>query len=307
MLTARESAADLLRFLSIGQRSIPPDGIEDDPLPHVLNAQNQALAECGTLGPIFHFRARRSGLIRATVTLAAGESWILGCSIKFTGEPWNEIIAWNNATKVATLLNPFISAGSGSGTVYCDSVAVDSDVLQVLEPVAIADGKPLVAVSNLNAIHSGQYQYWRDDDYARGRTLTTASRDTSILDHPNAYWIDSMWRVSGAPAKRFRLAPMPAVAAVLNYRARIQPPVLVTADIYDEGDPDEDPGTEIPFDDALARSVFQPIARQIFTGSPMFKSAEAKKEIAAGYEKAYAIAQRMNPQAAGGFRIGPGF
>ncbi len=320
MLTARESADDLLRFLLVTQRDYPPAATEDDPLPHVLRAQNQALAECATFGPIFHFTGNRSAVIEATVTLAAnawtarattvtlpaGASWILGCSIKFDAEPWNEIIAWNNGTKVATLLNPFLASGTGSCAVYCDSVTADSDVLQVLGPVAIADGGTLVPRQNLNGIRANQNVNWSDNDYGFRGTNPT-SRSIAIEPAPRCYWVDKQWRTSGAAPKRIRLAPMPTQAAILNYRARIQPPILTVDDLYDDGDPTADPGTEIPFEDAIARTVYQPIVRQIFTGSPMFKSAEAKKQIAEDYAKAISIAKQMRPQGPSGHSSEPGY
>ena len=93
---------------------------------------------------------------------------------------------------------------------------------------------------------------------------------------------------------------------MLHYRARVAPGSFAISDIYDAENPDADPGAVIPLDDATARALFLPIARQRFTACPFFRNDNALPEIKRQYAAAYEIAKKMKPQAQGGFWIQPG-
>jgi hypothetical protein len=320
-MTLREAAVDLLSYLSPEQRSIPCDAEADDPLPEVLLALRGALEEMGALGPLWQFRARRGARLHApadvtvtvsegqdTITLGAGFAWARGCSVKLPGEPWNEILDYDAGSGVATLLQSFGASASGvTARIYADCVALPDDVLKVLGPVSIADSHTLTAISNLAQWQSVTYHLWRDDDYGRSGVPVAAVRRTDDPGAPRFYFVDTHFQQGYAAAeKRLRLAPMPEQGLVLHYRARVAPGSFSIADIYDAEHPDTDPGTVIPLDDATARALFLPIARQRFTACPFFRNDNALPEIKRQYAAAYEIAKKMKPQAQGGFWIQPG-
>jgi hypothetical protein len=311
-VTARQAAEDLLSYLNPEQRTFPPTATEDNPLPWVLRALNGGLSETATLGPLFYFRGPKATTIYAPVTLAvtggwtagastavlaSGPAWLPGCSIKIGAEPWNEIVAWNSGTSTATLLNPHMANGTGNALVYCDSVAVDTDVLQVMPPVNIADGHKLKALSNRNQLFRHQYDLWREDDFGFMGGSVRATRNVTTQPRPTVYWVDTNWRLADASKakKRIRLGPMPTELSILQYRARLQPIVLVTTDLYATLTPSVDPGTALPFDDAIVYEVFLPIARKKFTACPLFRSAEHRKSIDEQYIEARAAAKDMSP------------
>ncbi|WP_038164935.1 hypothetical protein [Verrucomicrobium sp. BvORR106] len=321
-MTVRQSVNDLLGYLTPEQRTIPAANGEDDPLPACLAAINGALTELATLGPLWQFRARRGARIYSPTTvtiptLTAGQStftldgpwqdWMLGCSIQLPGDPWNEIVSRSGTT--VTLLHPIVhSAGSNvSAIVFCDCVTAGSDVLQVLRPVAIADGHELSPVNNLSDLQASVYQYWPQEDYGRMTNRSTAVRRTGTEPAPRFYWADTNYVASAvATASRIRLGPMPNAEMILHFRARISPPQYTIADVHSGPPGYTDPGTNIPLRPDLVETIFQPIARQRFTGSPLFRNDNAVGEIKRQYEAAYAIARQMRPQGASGVFLQPG-
>jgi hypothetical protein len=320
-MTVRDATNDLISCLSPEQRVIPADPQGDDPLPEVLTALRGALEEMGTLGPLWQFRARKGARLHAptnvtvsvtagqdTVTLGTGFDWAKGCSFKLDAEPWNEIVDYDSSSGVATMLQTIGNTGTNvTAHLYADCVVLPDEVLKVLGPVSIADSHTLTAISNLGQWQSVTYHLWRNDDYGFDSVPVAATRRTDDAGAPRFYFVDTHFQPGYAAAeKRLRLAPMPTHECVLHYRARIAPGAFDLTDIYDPAHPDNDPGTVIPLDDATARAVFLPIARQRFTACPFFRNDSALPEIKRQYAAAYEIARKMRPQAQGGFWMLPG-
>ena len=319
-MTVYEATTALLRYLKPEQRTLPPAATEDDPLPDCLVAMNSGLSEFLTLGPLFQFRAPLSARIYAPTTITIASitdeastfsytslpSWMVGCSILISGEAtWNQIVSYSGTT--VTLRNPIINgAGTNvSAQVFCDSISLPSNVLQVLPPVALADAYELSPVKNENELNCVVYDYWRTEDYGRNASTNRAQRRTNESPAPRVYWNDTYYGGGAtAGAQRLRLGPMPTADNILNYRARISTPRYVTADIHSGGTP---ASVEIPVRADLADTVLMPIIRQRFTVSPLFRNDSALPEIKRDYEAAYAIAKKMRPQGASGIRVQPGF
>ncbi len=324
MFTVRQTVTHLLSFLDAEQRTIPAARTEDDPIPACLTAIHGGLSELGTLGPLWQVRARKSATIYApttftiptltqggtsfTLTAPTWQSWMLGCSIKI-GDRWNEIIGRDENTVL--LLNPELTTyGTNvSATVWCDCIQLPDNVLQVLGPVAIADGYELIAAKNLSDIHQAVYDYWRTEDYGFGSFTTNARRRTADSPGPRLYWHDTQYTGSTAPAvSRLRLGPMPISLCVLNYRARMSTPTFTQSDVYNAvTDVSADPGVRIPVRDDLIETVFLPIVRQRFTAAAIFRNESVLGEFKRQYEAALEIARKMKPQTASGGCVQPGY
>ncbi len=322
--TVRQAVMDLLRFLDAEQRTLPAAAAEDDPVPACLSAVHGALSELSTLGPPWQFRARRSAVIHAPVTVTipsvgqeassfalsapTWQDWMLGCSIQIGNEPWNEITGREGTT--VTLLHPVLDGfgANVSARVYGDCVRLPANVMQVMGPVTIADHYELRPAHNLSQIHQALYDCWRNEDYGRDATMAAARRRTVDSPGPRLYWHDMAYDGTSAPASsRLRLGPMPQSRAILHYRARLSSPRFTEDDVYVCADPSTDPGTVIPVREDLIDTVFLPIARQRFTASPLFRNDSALGELKRQYEAAHAIARQMQPQAAAGSVVCAGF
>ena len=116
-----------------------------------------------------------------------------------------------------------------AATVYCDSLTLDSDVLEVIAPVMVADRYELTPVDGISAIRYWQYEDGYGD-YGRGfwrsQRRSRQARGTFAYQ-PQAYFVDTYLREdmsSAEPALRMRVAPMPNTSMVIQYRAKIEPP-----------------------------------------------------------------------------------
>ncbi len=314
-LTVRETVNSALAYLDSEQRNIPPSATADNPLPSILDAIHGAMQELVCLGPPFQLKAPRSYLVKPPAaitvpTLTAGattfsltilQGWLdyfLGCSVLFTGETtYNQIIG--RASTTVTLLNPIRTGGTNvTGTVYCDSIILDTDVIQVLRPVTIVGRTQLQPLARLDdvlfALHGTTWDSPDNSD-------AIVSRNTT--GNPAFYFVDQFYSsVLSEPVKRLRLAPMPSrlTSDDLTIQAILSAPTFDTDDIYGAGPGYADPGVAIPVPDPFAISVFLPVMLQRLTGSPYWRNKEAAVEINRQYTAARAIITKMFPQAADG-------
>jgi len=331
--TVRQAVEDLYLYLKKEQRGFPPaDDCYSDLCKVAADALTAAMQEFASLGPLYAFRRSKAVEVHApksielTTVPASGrsvtvnpidwEDWMEGCSISISGhDDWNEILEYDSNTNTATLLNPLI-AGAGSNvaaTVYCDSLTLDADVLEVIAPVTVADRYELAPVDGIQAI-----RYWNYEDgygdygrgFWRGQRRRRSSKGTTAYQ-PQAYFVDTYMREDlsmAEPELRMRIAPMPDRPMVIQYRAKIEPPRYSCADVYDPDDvanPPADPGIQLPIPNQFVESIFMPIARQRWTRVPYFRNDNAIGEIARQYDIALQIARDNRPQSRSGHRYGP--
>lgn len=319
-LTVRTVVDDLLSYLNANQRTIPPDATVDNPLTWALQTIHGALQEMTGLAPALWFKTRRGGRIYAPVTLTIGTvtggtasfstsgisgwaSWMNGCSILIAGEKWNRIIDVIGST--AYLLNVPLASGSNvSATVYCDSVSIDTDIIQILNKVQLNDRYDLDMAGTYEDLQYALYSSW-NDPFGSGMAGTDETRPTSNVI-PRLSFVETFYKSSfSEPAKRMLLAPMPIAAGLFNFAARIAPPKFATSDIYGAGPGYADPLTPIPVEDSLAIAIFQPIARKRWMACPWWNNDEAAKEIERQYEVAMALVSEMFPQTGNGLKPRP--
>ncbi|MEI6870702.1 MAG: hypothetical protein WCL08_00330 [Verrucomicrobiota bacterium] len=308
-LTVRAAYDDLASYLEAAQRTIPVGAESDDPRPAILTAIHSALEELAAIGPVYQFRARRGAHIYAPTaltiaTLAAGSTftnalptWMVGCSILITGDTqWNRIVDLNGTT--VTLLNPTTASGSNvAATVYCDSISLAADVIQLMRPVTLADKYDLAPVHSVSDIQYARYDGWNNADSGAFVTDTAEARKTAVPGAPAFYFVDTHYLAGYVePSRRVMLGPMPREVGTLNYSARVSPPKFTNADIYGAS-PYTDPATAIPVPASIAESIFLPIARQRFMGSAIFRNDKCIPEINRQFKVAYEILREMHPQA----------
>lgn len=327
--TVRQAVEDLYLYLRKEQREFPPQACYSDLCELAATTLTGAMQEFVSLGPLHAFRRSKAVEVHAPKSIeltsvpASGrqvvvnpvdwETWMEGCSIQISGHgDWNEILEYDANSNTATLLNP-IQAAAGTdvaATVYCDSLTLDSDVLEVIAPVMVADRYELTPVDGISAIRYWQYEDGYGD-YGRGfwrsQRRSRQARGTFAYQ-PQAYFVDTYLREdmsSAEPALRMRVAPMPNTSMVIQYRAKIEPPRFTCSDVYDQGDPAADPGVALPVPNQFVESIFMPIARQRWTRVPYFRNDNAVGEIARQYDVALQIARDNRPQSRSGHRYGP--
>lgn len=331
--TVRDAVENLYLYLRPEQRGFPPtDSCFYDLCNTATSVLNGAMQEFCSLAPLYAFRRSKAHHIRApktftlatvpvggrtlTIATADWESWMLGCSISISGqEDWNEVLEYDVGTETALLLNPLLGAGGSSlsATIYHDSLSLDSDVLEVISPVGIADRYELAPADGLSTIKHWHYEDGYGDygmGFWRSQRRQRQTRGTSPYQ-PQVYFVDTYLNEDmqqSKPELRMRLAPMPDQEMILQYRAKLEPPRFTSDDVYDPNDvadPPADPGILLPVPNQFVEAIYMPIARQRWTGVPYFRNDSAIAEISRQYEVAMQLAKNNKPQSRSGHHYGP--
>jgi hypothetical protein len=309
-MTARQAINAMLRYLRTEQRTIPyAGGTYDDPLPDAIDAMNGALQQMAVFAPLFAVKQQRSAWFRAPATVAVTglsngalsasadgttwPAWAAGCMVQLPGDPaMNRIVELSADRTAATLQFPHLSStASGTATVHADCVELDSDIITVLEPVRPRGSRRVF-------LPAGGREELASVD---------ASQDTR-------YFVETAATAAGV---RLRLMLSGAVVEdlLVEFQARTALSVIATADIYDEEDPDEDPGRAIPVPTGFVESIFLPLATDLFFSKPCItnhdvsplRNQDAVKLVREQAQRALAMLEAMRPQGQKPARVVPGW
>lgn len=304
-MTVREAINAMFRYLRTEQRTIPFAGdTYDDPLPDAIDAMNAALQQMAAFAPLFATKQQRSAYFRApstlavtgltdggmTVEAASWPTWSPGCMIELPGDTaMNRILSVTGTT--ATLQFPHLSdTAAGTATINVDCAELASDIIIVLEPVRYRGSRTKVRPAG------GR------DELATG---TGCDR---------RYFIESAL-ANNAVKLRMMLSGYVLEDTVLEFQARTTLGVITQANIYDEGDPDEDPGVALPVPAGFVESIFLPLALDIFFSKPCIvnhdvsplRNEDAPKLVREQAKTALAMLERMRPQGRKPARLVPGW
>lgn len=234
-----------------------------------------------------------SGSTAATITTWA--AWMEGCTIRLGGDSADNEISHQNV-----LMRPYDgTTGTVSGTVYGDCVPFtesaltdSSDISHVIEPVRLVGRYCLTAAADRSdfyrrsgLIHFGNGPYFVS-------TPGTVVQWNKLIGMPSFYFVENANRTT-AYTTHLRVNPMPDVAYVLEWQARIKPPVYAVTDAYSGTDYNTDVGTTIvlPFSFLILKAV----ARKHLSGDARFVNVAGKDEIDRQYKKAMASIGETRP------------
>ncbi len=228
----------LLTHFSPEERDIPDHVDYPDRNAAVLAAQNGALQELYGRGGKWVRQDDRGSILFAPttvrITVATGstaatihtddwQAWMAGCSIVIDGSAVDNQI--RNASATVTLKYPHDGAsGATTGTVYCDSVTVASDALEVIEPVRI-DRRQITPMPSPYAAQQGHplgdfnfHQHSRDNPLPVARLAESASA-------PAGFVVET-WAPDQNAQNQIRIRLWPATNAqyVLDYKIMLKPP-----------------------------------------------------------------------------------
>lgn len=119
----------------------------------------------------------------------------------------------------------------------------------------------------------------------------------------------------GAVRLRLMLSGTVAEDLVLEFQARTAPAMITVGDVYDEEEPDEDPGTPLPVAGGFVESIFLPLATDLFFSKPCItnhdvaplRNEDAPKLVRDQAQRALAMLEAMRPQGRKPARVMPGW
>ena len=288
-MTIRDIALIILRDFGVSsldpatnQNNRNARGIDTNDLRAVVFHLNGALEEIFNDGPAALSERPLGDVLRpeTAVTLTATQysrtvasvttfaSWMVGCTIRIAGDAWD-----NQLLSSTELARPYMgSTGAAKASlVYGDALLLPSNVSHLLEPVRIHGQADLKIIGT-----KSQFQ-------------AKSSSVVKSIGLPERGFVDT-WHDQTAGVtylKKFlRVDPMPSQALAVEYRAKLTPPVVTTANI-DDGDHVTDPNIELPL--GWLNSVLLPIARQRATSDALLVNQTAIGEIGRQFEIARAI------------------
>lgn len=216
--------------------------------------------------------------VAATQIVAGWQDWMNGCSVLVAGDGF--VNEWQNRTGL--LRRPYLglTAQGVQATVYCNAIELPRGVKNVLEPVSIAGGHDLHPCGDRAEFdrHGGCHLH----------------SPAVHMGWPHAYFVETRYDETLPYLPVFlRVAPAPQAALPLTFRARLNPPVIAVEDL---GTSDFDPAVMPPIPGEWVESIYLPYCLQRFTGSALFKNAEARPEIARQYQEARKKLAGFKPQ-----------
>lgn len=304
-MNINQIAQDLFAHFPPEERSIPDSATYPGRNSAVLNTINGTLEEMYGLSSPWVARDDRGITLKAPVTLdltvtsdsvdaviqeADWKDWMAGCSIIIAGQQNDNRI--RNAERNIKLRIPYDGeSGTVSATVYHDSVTLDTDVMDVIEPVKI-DGIPIPAVAST----SSMIQTSSDRDFGFHKR-TASYLVKSVADSasaPRAYAIES-WRPTPntAPVSRIMLTPAPSEKCYLEYSCKLTPPVVTSLSSTDE----------LPVPHKFVASIFMPIAEKRISASPFYRGVRSAESIAENYSMALEQLAKSNPRKTRGLKL----
>lgn len=297
-MTGQEVLLDLLGYIGIktftpggGSNALNRPNVSTGDINRGLSAINAALQEIQVKGPTEFKQDRRSVTLYAptpvtltvtdpvTITMTAGQQdWMVGCSIKIDGDPYQNEIVGVSGPDISLLRAHPGSPGSNVGAVvYCDAVLLESDVGAVLEPVEMPPNRRLTPANSRADFDRFTYQ--------NNQESTPATSITKSVGTPSLYWVEPYYSlVQNYLPLYIRVNPMPGSQTSLIFRAE-RKTERVGGSIYgsDDTDPDYE-FTSVPAD--MVESILLPAARYYFTAHPSFKNKESRQAIVDQYKQA---------------------
>lgn len=307
-MTITAVAAQLLTYFSPEERGIPNSGTYPGRNEAVALAMNLALQELyGEGSPWVRYDERGSILHAPTAitisvtngstaaTVTGWQSWMAGCSVVISGSGYDN--KFRNDDASAVLKIPYDgTTGSKSATVYHDAISMAPDVLEVLEPIRVnmKPLTPLVSGASITARPS-------DQDYGFHRHSPSNPPPARVADaagQPLGFAVETWSKnATSSPLPRLLIQPAPLEAGMIEFRARLVPPVVV-------GDLTSSALLPIPFQ--FIQSLFFPIARFHLSASAFYRSIDGEGAAQAAYQQAVRMLKDLNPTPASGTRwVGP--
>lgn len=295
-MTITSAALRLLAYFSPEERSIPDSGTYPGRNAAVAGAMNGAFQRLfAGQGPWVR-KDSRAALIYAptevsiavtngstAATVTGWQSWMAGCLIVIDGDE-NENRIKNDAAAAVLKIPYGGTTGTRTATVWCDTVTVGTDVLEVHEPVTFKGSKltPLPAsgtpASLVTRNDYGTPSYTGFSESGRGLAASAGT--------PRFYSVDTWTKDAATPSgQRIILSPVPNVAGPLEYETTLQAPVVSDLSLT----------TVLPIPLGLADSVFLPIATMMLFDSPFFRGVAMPDTISAKYQEALATIAKLNP------------
>jgi len=236
----------------------------------------------------------------ATGTITGYASWMLGCTVRISGEPDTRLLAY--AAGVGTLSHQITTTtGTASATVYADCVSLPDEVTVVLAGVCLADKRALAQASGSNGLAWSASRY---EDFGLG----AVSHTRGAIGQPRTYFVtaSSLADNLALPTLQIILSPMPDTVELLTFRARLRP-ASISVDDLDAANNGAAATKEIPLPAGWDELFLLPFALQRFTGSAFFNNAAVKEEIARQYVVARDSIWKLHPQGGRTVRFIPSY
>ena len=269
-------------------------GLREGDLEYMLACINGALQELWDRAPVAVCFARLGIQLRAPATVALQVShesnaigefasyvpWMDGCTIRIDGDACD-----NELVDGSTLLRPYLSmsttGGTVNATVFADCASPGPEVIGVVDPIGTCAAGLLPTL--LTRVSSRvEFESWWGIAQKRSGMPEVCFVETRFFPALSRLGI------------RLRVHPMPTVAMLLTYGARLNAPVVTPADVGAASDPE----TTLPIPGGWCESVLLPLALQRFSAHPNFTPDEARDEITRQAEVARKMMQSAAPQRA---------
>lgn len=246
--TCQKLALRLLPYIGITSLSPQPIGSElESVLPSDLEdvawSLSAAMQEIFDTAPTEDSEVPQAYLLRGptnvtvtategsqTVVIAGYAAWMLGCTIRITGDTQdNEILS------STTLAQPFLGT-TGAGiptTVYNDAIVIDDTVKNVIAPYELPNQWPIYAATSFM-------------DWLRFATspLVTDTLGNAVgfpfpyyyqktVSRPRAAYVQGFYNAPGVGyvPRRIRIGPMPDTEYTFKFKASLNPPRYSALDI----------------------------------------------------------------------------
>jgi hypothetical protein len=215
---------------------------------------------------------------------------MLGQTVRLGDDPFdNELSAYDEATKTATLVRPYAgsSIAAGTGTLFTDTIILPDAVMSVIPPVLIHgehELKPLRSQRDV-MLFSDAYNFhsYADTTVGPGSTVIAENRD---IDVPVGFYVENYRRPNGKTTLRLRVSPLPDKEYALRFDVRLGAPEITVLNT----------GTEIPIPQNYAHSVFLPILRYQFSTWKHINLGNQANEYKTHYDEAWQILAKLKPQ-----------
>lgn len=300
-------AKTLLNYFSKEERSIPDDADFPGRNAEIQSAINGALQELYGRGGKWVRQDERgavlyeptsvritcyTGLTSATIHQDDWQHWMAGCSIVVAGSSTDNQI--RNDTREVSLKFPHDGAsGDTTAIVYCDSVTVAADVLEVLEPVRV-DRRQIVPMPSPYSAIQGHPE---GDFLFRRHAIdhpTLVDRLTESSSSPTGFTVQT-WSPAATSKSviRIRVYPSPDKRYFLDYSAMLKPPRIEYIGSLDE--------LPVPYD--AVESIFLPLAVKRLAQCPFWRGVVGEPAVNDSYAEATRLISSANPAPSPGIRL----
>ena len=295
-MTVNAAALRLLAYFSPEERSIPDSASYPGCNAAVAGAINGAFQRLFAGSGPWVRKDSRAALIYAptavtvavtngstSATVTGWASWMAGCLIVIDGDETENRIKNDSASAVLKI--PFGgTTGTKTATVYCDTVTVGEDVLEVHEPITFKGDRltPLPSTGTPGSLVTV-------NDFGTPAFVNFAASNNGLVASagtPRFFSVDTWTKDSVTPSgQRISLSPVPDAAGVIEYETTLQAPCVS----------DLSRSTDLPIPLNLADSVFLPIATMMLFDSPFFRGVAVPQAITSKYQEALATIAKLNP------------